>query len=402
MTYDVQTPEAARLWPYIPDWRSGFDVRRSFKTDIATSRNNTEQRRALRDEPRLACEYRVVVAEDELRDANNFLRAWQNKPTIVPDFARWARLTATSTAGATTLDVSPLPAWAATGQNLILCGEGNVMERVTVAGVAGTTITLEGSLVATWASGSVIRPTFFGLMESKVASRRWNRGAAQFEVTIDCYPGGTPPRDTGTAWATLNDREIFTLQPDYRGQPSIAGLWPMDRIDYQRGRTAQFRPVEEAQRLVEADFRALSAAQAAQTEQFFDRMKGRRGAFYVPTYEKDYVLAASALSGSSAFLAEGPTIAADFGSIDYADTDEAVAICLTDGTTLYRRITDISASAGNSLISVDSSWGVALNSGNVARISRMPLYRFASDEMVMSWQTPLHADTSLAFQGVKA
>lgn len=402
MTYDVQTPGAARLWPYAPDWRGGFDVRRQFKTDICVSRNGTEQRRALRTDPRISAQYRTNVGDDDLRGANHFLRAWQNKPTVIPDFARWARITAAATLGATALTISPVPVWAAEGQNLVLCGPDGAKELVLVDSVAGTTVNLADPLAAGWADSSVIRPTFFGLMESKIGSSRHHMGAAEYQVSIDCYPGGEPPRDEGTAWATFNGREVFTPVPDYAGRPSVSAVWPIDQIDYGQGRTAQFRPVEQAQRIVEADFNGLTASLAGEVEQFFDRMKGRRGAFYLPTWEKDFVIAASAGSGATTVQVEGLDLANDFGSIDYSEVEEALAVFLTDGTAIYRRVTDIGTSGGNSLITVSAAWGSALSSANVARICRLMLVRFGSDEMTTGWRTPLSADVRLSFQGISA
>lgn len=400
MTYDVQSPEVARLWPYLPDWRAGFDVRRSFLTDVRVSRSNTEQRRARRQEPRFSVEYRTVVMEDELRDASHWLRAWQNKPAVVPDFARWARTTAAASALAGAIVIDPLPVWAAAGQNLVLCGSGE-MEKVLVESVAGTTVNLADPLENAWGTGSVVRPTFFGLLESKIGSTRPRRGAAQIAVSLDCYPGGEPPRAEGTAWATMGSREVFTPVPDYAGPPSISSVWPMDRVDFDQGRTAEFRPMAENQLLTECDFSGLDTAEAAEFEQFFDRHKGRRNAFYMPTWEKDFVLNATALAASSAFVATGSDLNDDFGATDYADVEEGVAVFLTDGTAIYRRITNISASGGNSLVTVDSPWGADLTVATVARICRLLLVRFASDEMVTSWRTPLAADVRQSFQQVR-
>lgn len=401
MTYDVQSPDAARLFPYIPDWRGGFDVRRSFKTDIQVSRNNTEQRRSLRSAPRLSAEYRTVVSDDELRGANHFLRSWQNKPAIVPDFARWARTTDDAALSSTAIEIDPLPVWAAAGQNLVLCGADGLLEQVLVDSIAGTTVNLADPLGHAWASGSVVRPTFFGLMESKIGESYRRRGAAEIAVTIDCYPGGEPPREEGTAWATLNGREVFTPIPDYSGAPSVSSVWPMDRIDYGQGRTAQFRPVAEAQAMVEADFTGLDPALAAELEQFFDRMKGRRTAFWAPSWEKDFTLNATAGSGTSAFVATGSDWADEFGATDYGDIDVGVAVFLTSGVAIYRQITDIANSGGNSQVTVNAAWGTALTVATVARICLMPLVRFASDEMVMSWVTPLKAEARLSFQQVR-
>jgi hypothetical protein len=155
-------------------------------------------------------------------------------------------------------------------------------------------------------------------------------------------------------------------------------------------------------REVEAEFNGLGVALATQVEQFFDRMKGRRTAFYVPTWEADFALAASAGSGSSTFVADGSTLFDDFGDVDYSVVNEGIAVCLTDGSTLYRRITDITATGDDSLVTVNAAWGVGLSDANVARISRMPLSRFASDEMTMSWRTPLTASSRLTFTQVRA
>ena len=402
MTYDVLTPGAARLWPYSPDWSRPFDVKRSFLTDIAgPSRDGTEQRRSQRDTPRLSAEYQTVVSGADRRAADHHLRAWQNKPVVVPDFARWALLTAASSTGTSSLTVAYPPSWIAVGQPLVLCGAGGT-EEVLVDGIAGADITLDGPLTNAYGIGDVVRPTFFGLFDGKISSTRANGNTAVIEVLIDCYPGGEPPRDVGTAWATLGGVEVFTLMPDYASAPNVGHLWPVDRVDYGRGRTAQFRPVDFMARTLEATFNGLNASTASQIEQFFDRMKGMRTAFYAPTWEDDFGLASSALSGSSTFLASGSALATDFGSVDYATINEGVAVCLTDGTVLYRRITDIAASGDDSLVTVNTAWGVALSSANVARISRMPLSRFASDDMVTSWRTLLSAEVHLAFQQVKA
>lgn len=401
MSYDVLTPTAARLWPYKPDWSRTFDVRRAFATDISTSRDASEQRRATRNDPRLSAQYRAVVSAADRRAAEHHLRAWQNKPVVVPDFARWARLTGLSLAGSTALTITPMPAWVAAGQPLVLCQTG-ITEEVVVQGVVGSTITLADPLVNAWAVADVLRPTFFGLFDGNISSSRLNGDTAAIDISIECYPGGEPPRDAGSAWASLSSIEIFTPKPDYAGAPSVGHVWPVDQVDYGRGRTAQFRPVERMVRGLEAEFNGLGVTLATQVEQFFDRMKGRRTAFYVPTWEDDFALANSPGSGSSTFIASGSALFDDFGGTDYSAVNEGVAVCLTDGSVLYRRITDIGASGGNSLVTVNAAWGVALSSANVTRISRMPLSRFASDEMVTSWRTPLTASARLTFTQVPA
>jgi hypothetical protein len=390
VTYDVQTPGVARLWPYIPNWSSGFDVTRSFLTDINVSRDGTEQRRALRTEPRISAAYRTVVSGADRRAATQHLLEWQNSPVAVPDFARWARLTASAAAGTSTLTIDPLPAWAAADQLLVLCGTGSDLEMVRVASVLGNDITTDDPLVGSWGNGSVIRPAFFGLFSGEMASSRMNRDAAEFSVEVRSYPGGEPPRATGTAWDTFNSKEVFTLMPDYASPPSLTHVWPVEQIDYGRGRTAEFRPIEVPSRRLEVEFSGQDATATAEIEQFFDRHLGRRNAFYMPTWEADLVLAQNA---------SGTTIRVT-GDLTTLETLDAIAVCLTDGTQLYRSLSNAALISGNTQFTVSSSWPVTLTASNVARISWMPLWRFASDEMTASWRTPRAANVHLGVQQV--
>lgn len=401
MSYDLNTLSAARLWSYHPDWSAGYEVTRAFRTDIITSRNGTEQRRALRDVARFSASYRTVVQDSDLRAANHFLRAWQNQPTAVPDFSRHALLTGSSSAGASSLTLASPPAWVAANRLAVLC-DATDTELVEIEGVAGSTITLADPLADAWATGSVLRPAIFGLFNGRLTSSRFHRGAAEIAVSIDAYPGGEPVEDDGSAGTTFNGYEVFpTLEPDWSGSPGLEYLFPVEQVDYGIGRTAQFRPIDMAQRLTEATFN-LDRDDTEALEQFFRRMKGRRGAFYRGTGEKDFALAATASSGSSYFLDSGRALFDDFGGVDYAANPTAIEVVLTSGTRLHRLITGITLSSGNSRVAVNSAWPTDLTISNVARISWMPLVRFASDEMTTRWVMPLSATISTNFQSVRA
>jgi hypothetical protein len=396
VTYDLNTPSVARLWHYGPDWSGGYQVTRAFLTDVITSRNNTEQRRALRDVARLSIAYRAVVQDSDRRAADHWLRAAQNRPAVVPDFARYSLTTGSSSGGGSTLTMTSPPAWIAAGQLLVLCG-ATEHEVVEVASVAGSTINLDGTLTNNWPSGSVVRPGIFGLLGGQLQARRFRRGAEEISVTLAAYPGGEPPEDEGAAATTFNGYEVFTAEPNWSGQPGLDYLWPVEQVDYGVGRTAQFRPIDRGEKLVEAEFSGLTAAEATVIEQHFLRMKGRRGTFYRPTGEKDIVLDANA-SGTT-FIATGPDLADDFGSFDFSADPHAIEICLTNGTRLHRLVTDIAASGGDSAITVSSS--VTITVAGTARISWMPLVRFAADEMTTDWRTPLSATIRTTFQTIK-
>lgn len=397
MTYDVGSLSAARLWPYHPDWGSGFEIRRAFLTDVTTSRSNRERRRAMREVPRLSASYSAIVSGADLQGAKHYLRAWQNKPSAVPDFSRYVATTGSSSGGASALTIATPPAWIAAGQLAVICSGGD-MELVEIEGVAGSTVSLADPLASAWASGSIVRPVVFGLLDATLRSARITRGDHRLDVRIAAYPGGEPPEDEGSASDTFNGYEVFTAEPDFAGQPALDHLWPVEQIDYGIGRTAQFRPIDRQEQMTECEFTGLTPATAQAIEQVFLRAKGRRNAFYRPTCEKDITLAAN--TSSAAYLdAVGSDLFADFGSIDFAANPTAIEIVQTNGTRTRKLITGITASGGNSRIAF--SGALTLTVAGVARISWMPLVRFASDELATSWRGPTTGSIRTTFQTVK-
>lgn len=397
MTYDVATLSAARLWEYQPDFAQGFEIRRAFRTDIKRSRNNTEQRRALRDVPRLSTSYSTKLSGADLQAAKLFLRTWQNKPVAMPDFGRWFQTTGASSSGTNSLTIGSPPAWVATGQLALLCSS-TVSELVEITNVAGSTVTLADNLTNSWASGSVIRPVLHGLLDAALQAARLTRGDQAISVKLACYPGGEPPEDEGTASDTFNGYEVFTTEPDFAGAPGMDYLWPVENVDFGIGRTAQFRPIEQHEQLIECSFAGLSPSEAEAIEQFWLRQKGRRGAFYRPTCEKDMTLAADA-SASITIDVEGTDLATYFPSFDSPYTDTAIEIVLQDGSRLRRTITSAAVNGSNSRLTLSASTTAAV--ADVARISWMPLVRFANDELATRWRSPLKASISASFQSLR-
>lgn len=393
MTYDILTPASARLWKYEPNWSEPYRVTRAFKTDIITSRNNTEQRRALRDVARMSVGYSTFVRNEGLTSAEHNLRAAQNAPAVMPDFSRYVASTGASSGGSSTVTVASPPAWIAEGQIIVANDEAAV-----VAGVSGSTITLDAPLSNAWPSGSIIRPGLFGLLDGELRSSRIKPTAATLAMGLSVYPGAEPPEDEGTASDVFNGYEVFTAEPDWRGSPTLGFLWPVEQVDFGIGRTAQFRPVDRQQTIYEAEFNGLSISAAVAIEQVFLRAKGRRGAFYHSTCRPDMKLAANA-TGTS-FTVQGSEIGTDFGTVDYSEVSQAIEIVQTNGTRVRRLITDISAGTGVSTITVNSA--VSLTTATTARISWMPLVRFASDELTTEWASPRIARIRTSFQSVIA
>lgn len=398
MSSDLDTPADAQLWHYRPDYSRGYRVRRSFLTDITTSRNNTEQRRSLIDVPRLSISYSTVLAGEDLAAAKLDLRFLQNAPRAVPDWSRFAATTAAASINAIAIEVDPLPAWLADGQLAFLCGPGSTGELVTVDYIEGPIAYLRAGLDAAWPAGSIIRPAIFGLLPGSIRAGRLTRGAQSFDLEVKAYPGGEPPEDLGTATDTFNGLEVFTFEADQGGSPSMIYQLEVEEIDFGFGRTAQFRPIEQHQQAIESDFTLRSRAEAVAIEQFFMRHKGRRTAFYRSTCERDFELAINA-AGTTTITVLGRTLADLWPLADAPHTDTALEIVLRNGTRLRRLISSVALVSGNSRLTLTETTTAAI--ADVARISWMPLVRFANDELVTDWQSPTAASIRASFQSLR-
>lgn len=399
MTYDLNTPALARLWPYEPDWSSPFKVTRSFLTDLLVPRSGIgfEQRRALRDVARLSLSYKTVLTDANLRTSGNWLRAAQNYPAVVPDFSRYVRLTGTTAALTDELTIASPPSWIAADKHLVLCGSDGLV-LVVVAGVVGDTVTLTANVTAEWATGSVVRPGIFGLMAPQQRQTWFTPKAGEVEIKLAAYPGGEPDEDEDSETLDLfNGLEVLTIDPDWSQSPAMDWLFPVEQVDRGVGRTAQFRPVTRSQGLIESQYGGLTVAQATTLERLFLRCKGMRGAFYRSTCRHDMVLQAN-VTASALVTVTGPEIADDFGAVDYAEVGQAVEIIQTDGTRIRRNVTDIDASGGHSRLTLSSA--VTLTTGTTARISWLPKVRFASDDLTSEWITPARANIRAAFQTI--
>ncbi|QDC37106.1 hypothetical protein [Sphingobium fuliginis] len=397
MTYDLATPSLARLWPHEPDWSQPYKVKRSFLTDITTSRSKKERRRALRDVPRLTVALNALVSNASQRAADQFMRGGQNAPAVVPDFSRHAALTGSSSGGSSVLTMASPPAWVAEGQILVLCAPNGTREAVVVESVAASTINTVDPLDNAWASGRIVRPGIFGLMKDTTRASWHKPSASTFDIELAAYPGGEPPEDEGTATDTFNGLEVVTFEPDWSGSPNMDHIWPVEQVDKGYGRTAQFRPVTRMQGITEQEFKGLSAAQAQAFEQVFLRAKGMRGSFYRSTCKPDMVLNANA-TASTTIVVQGDAIADDFAAVSFASVSQAIEIIQRDGTRLRRLITDINASGGNTAMVLNSA--VTITTANVARISWLPRTRFASDDLTTEWVSPRFANIRATFQTI--
>lgn len=387
------------VWPFLPDFRrASYDVTREYRTEILVSRNGKEQARALRQTPRKRIEYLTAQTGDCLRDFHRSMVNAQREQLAIPNRVIYTTIVELP-GGNTVLTIDPLPDWVVEGAVLMLVN-GKRHSLRTVASVIGTSVTFDESDVLTWPAGSRLHPAFVGYLSSNIPGPIISpRGLNEVSVSFEVDPGSDEPEDEGSAATTLGGREVFLQRPDrwipVRFDHVQEGSGD---VDYGHGRVVRYFPVEFSTIIWEAQYTGCDYDRCDELRQFFDRMDGRRGEFYMPTFLPDLV-------PTSGITAAGTTVSVSgLGLEDKFDGSTvfgALALKTVDGTWITRTVSSVADVGLGATITVGAAWGQTVTQANIAMISWMPVWRFASDILTMSWRRETVANVKMSFQMIE-
>ncbi len=390
----------AKVWPFAVDWKSGFRVNLSFKTDIWTSRSGKEQRRALRTTPRKTVEFSSITSGVKLRTFRALMASWQNKVMIMPDVTRRVLASAASAGGTTSVTVDAVPDWLAAGATVVMV-DGDRREIRKIDHLADQVVVFTASSGA-WPAGSKVYPGLQGVLAGDLSARQLTDSIATVNVRFEVDPASEPPRSQGSPVATLEGREVFTRKPNWRDGIDVSYQFPSETVDYGRGVISRFRPISFSTQIFKASYVGRDPENLQAIQQVFERAKGRRGEFHISTGMPDLVLAATALVGNFFIRVAGQEVFSAFAN----DTvHRAIEVVLNDGSRFYRKlvgttpITTVSDVDGDdTMIQLTGALPVTITPASVSRISWLPAARFASDEMTIDYLTDEVGQTQLAIQ----
>lgn len=386
------------VWPFAPNIRQApYVVSREYRTEIITSRSGKEQARALRQTPRKRIEYLTGVTGDCLRAFDRSMVTAQRTQLAIPDRVRFTTLAGALASGNSSVAVASVPSWLVEDVSVVLVS-GSAHELATVASVVGTTVTFDDAVVKNWSAGARLHPALVGYLATSISAPLISpRGVVEVQVSFEADPGTEAAEDEGSAAATLGGREVFLTRPN-RWVPIDLDRVQEGRgdVDYGFGRVKRFFPVAFSTRLFEASWTGCDFEKSDALRAFFDRMKGRRGEFYMPTFQADLVPTAGIAAAGTTLLVDGDGLEAAYdGSTTYA----AIALKTTAGAWITRTVSSVTdITGGGASITVGAAWGSTVALGNIAMVCWLPVWRFASDILTMSWPRETVAEVRMAMQ----
>lgn len=362
-----------RVAPLPADWRRGVEETYEFKTEVLESRDGTEHRSALRENPRYSLDQRTQAYDEEIRRFMADLSEGQDAPFYVPVTWRRTFLASAVSAGATALTVSEAPYWLVPGCRLAIFGGGKAHAADVLDVTAGNTVTLQDALQDNLPSGSTVYLAISARAQNEVDFRAETDSIWTGRTIWEQVPGADPWPAIPASPTLYAGHEVFLRQPNWRDTPRIAIRQRRETVDSTRGRVAVLPPSPESQLEFRLLYSGFDAATADDLLAFFVRMKGKRGAFWMPTWQNDL----DVISGSGDILVtEGLDALRAYST---GRVLQAVAVRHASGAFQINRVLSAAEQSGDTWLTMAEAWTSPVASGATAMWC--PLWRFATDRL---------------------
>lgn len=376
-----------RVSPLVINWQRGVSETFEFKTEMFEARDGREKRAALRENPRYLMEIDCHAHRDEIRRFLGDMSEGQQLAFYVPVPWRRVFLAATASAPGAALSVSEVPYWLVPGCRLVVSGAGQV-EAVDVLSIVGTTVALTRALRGAYPSGSTAYLAVSARAPDDVdfqaeTSTIW-RGRVNWEQNPGADPWPVYP-----ATPTLREgHEVFLHRPNWRDTPRISIKQMREIVDSGRGTIAVSAPSRDSMLEFRLQYSGFNTARGDELLAFFFRMKGKRGAFWMPTWQQDL----DAVSTGPAELTIPGTDA--FFAYSASRTFTTVAVRHANGEYQINRVETWSTSGGNTVAAMEDAWDFPVTADTL--VMWCPLWRFATDRLEVERQSGTITDMTFS------
>lgn len=355
-----------------------------FLTDIIKTADGSEQRIALRKNPRQMFEWDVRLDDGEWEKArmDALLFDWQGRTWGIPIWHEATTLTVAATAGDLTINVgSTADADYRVGGLVMIYTDAQTFDVQTVASLTSTTITIDNAILNSYAVGASVTPLRAGFMKRSVKGSRWRTAdqnlRVQFTVTDnDSNIGSVSGLDTYNSKVLVDNCNTLvgaTINETY--------LRDIVVIDNQTGMISQDSPWDNGKHSTGLTIRVNNKADLWTWRKFLHAMRGRQISFYVPTYNKDLLPTADLETASQDLIIQ------NIGYTQFVHERQPkthIWLRKTDGTILTRGISNSTETSSSiETLVVNSTWGEDIAVADIDRISYLEEVRFNTDDITI-------------------
>ena len=377
------------IFSFEPNWREAPVENLEWLTDVLTSHNGSEQRLALRQNPRRSMKYLYTFeSQNKVNLCEGLLWGWQQRVFCVPVWTDWQYLSAPLSIGATSVAV-PTPMRDFATSNLVLLWRDYLTwEVVEVQSLTATTITLKKATLNAWKSSDRIVPLRLGRTSKNLQLSRPTSTIAEASITFSFeVPDQVDANRLGsTSWLQFGGLDVLTTPPNAATELDEAYERDIETVDYDKG--AWFSQCNTSAPVVSRPYAWLlrTRQEIASFLAFLETRRGKHVPFWMPTWGKDVEILQALGAVDKNILVK------NIGYTRYIKlhTNRSKLIFFpSDGSTpIIKTITGSVESANNTeIISLDSNFGVAKNPSDFKAISFLTFCRFDQDAFELTWHT---------------
>lgn len=382
-----------------PNWSGGVKEDFEFLTTVFTTRSGKEQRSAERKHARRSLSFQALLHGDRLDQFRDYLHGRRHYKAFFPEPVEDVGIVSSyAPVGATTLHLTMAPDLPLEDYRICIASSKGVTF-TTVGGVSGSTLSLDEPLQVAVMAGDEVRRCLSGRMPTNVALSYQTDTIATLSATINQEPGSSN-RDYGTdPFEIFRGREVFNEQPNWANSPTVEFTSDYESTDFRRGVIKTFSPSDFFAKITQFTFLGRSTRKMYRLIDFFHRQLGRCEEFWCPSWTSDLKLASAVANGDDSITVTGSNVSASYST---SSVEKAIAIELSDGTWLYKYVTEMEASGENTVITFDEPFALGVEQRDVRGLYWLNVCRFAADTMSVQWITNEIAQTVLQIKALEA
>lgn len=382
-------PRNTLPWTVPPDWRNGVTERLSWKTDVLTGQNGTEQRRQLRLSPRLTIEADYTIMADDRRLVDALLSGPANTLWQVPLWWEQYPLTQAALAGDTVILLDCAFTTLMPGDTVMVLGNRPYeYELGIVKSIApdSQSIVLAYPLAAAWRQNTTVYRTKKCRLSEATSMTRKADNAGTIKLTFDSLE-------------TQDYAEFGPLVP-FNGEAVLVLFYPNFAndltADYQRlysmfdpltGKSQRRDLGRRAFHVMQYEYLGFTRQDAAAFRLFLYWLRGKMRQLYVQTYSNDIRMVPGSVvadGGTSMFV-----MANGYSQYLVGQPDrECIVFVFKDGHILIRKIIGAGVAPGVTyqgqpvdFLTLDQGVIGEVASENISRISFLQLVRQDQDDI---------------------
>jgi hypothetical protein len=385
------TLKRAVILPFEPE--SPVAETMTWVTDVLPARDGSEQRRALRETPRLTFEMSIFVDDSSRRRLANILMGKQHSVLGLPAWWNIARLSADISVSDTTISVVQTSYRDfRVGSLAIVLVDDSDWEVLEIASISTNSITFTSGFTKAFSKNTAkVMPVYAGYLNSLIQRERYRVDLERWLLSFRVYDNSLNIEST-TDWNTYDDgtnTRVLLDTPNLVDGPYTTDslsrkiqIVDADGVGIQKQYSyEQISKPQSQWGHVTQDMRGLWSLR-----QLLYALRGRYKSFWLPTFAEDIVPRSPGITASGLFISIN-----NVGYTKHIKSNSPrnnIRLTLNDGTKITRKVTSSTElSPLVEVLSVSSAWGVTASNDEIVRVEFIEQHRFNSDEILITHRT---------------